>query len=49
MVLLADGDPAKEKDLRKMDHYTFLNRILALNKKAKAENQASNDDPFGLK
>lgn len=50
MVLLSDGDPQKEKLLRKMDHFSFLNRILALNKKIRAENSLSEDDePFGTK
>jgi len=40
LVLLSDGDPVKERELRKMDHFSFLNRILALNKKAKAEQAA---------
>ncbi len=48
--MLADGDPVKEKQLRKMDYYSFLQRILVLNKRAKAQNQLSdNGDPFGVK
>lgn len=46
---LADGDPEKEKWLRKMDHYTFIHRILALNKKNEAEKAAAHAEPFGRK
>jgi hypothetical protein len=38
----------KEKELRKMDIFSFLNRILALNKKHKAESSV-NTEPFGFK
>jgi len=47
--LLADGDPVKEKELRKMDIFSFLNRILALNKKNKAESSSLENEPFGAK
>lgn len=48
--MLAEGDPEKEKQLRKMDYYSFLQRILVLNKRVKAQNQLdTNGDPFGSK
>lgn len=37
MVLLSDGDPIREKELRRMNYYSYLQRIFTLNKKAKAE------------
>ena len=51
LVILADGNPVMEKELRKMDHFSFLNRILALNKKAKAEESAQvrAENSFGRK
>jgi hypothetical protein len=44
---MADGDPVKEKELRKMDIFSFLNRILALSKKAKSESSSLESEPFG--
>jgi hypothetical protein len=35
--MLSDGDPVKEKALRRMDYYSFIQRIFTLQKKAKAE------------
>lgn len=46
---MADGDPVKEKELRKMDIFTFLNRIIALNKKQKAESSTLENEPFGTR
>jgi hypothetical protein len=48
LVLLSDGDPIKEKQLRKMDIFSFLNRILALNKKQKSESSSLEHEPFGF-
>jgi hypothetical protein len=48
-VLLADGDPKKEDELRKMDIFRFLTRILALKKKEKAESASLENEPFGTK
>jgi hypothetical protein len=49
LVLLADGDPTIEKQLRKMDIFSFLNRILALKKKEKANSSDLDTEPFGTK
>lgn len=47
-VRLSDGDPRLEKELRKMDMISFLNRILVLKKKQMAQERIDNDsDPFG--
>ena len=49
-MLLSDGDPVKEKELRKMDIFSFLNRILVLSKRAKAESKSAGEsDPFGVR
>lgn len=39
-VMLADGDPVTEKELRKMDYYSFLNRIFTMQKKARLEHDS---------
>jgi hypothetical protein len=48
-VILSGGNPETEKLLRKMDIFSFLNRILALNKKQKAESSTLEHEPFGFK
>jgi hypothetical protein len=48
-VLLADGDPKKEDELRKMDIFRFLTRILALKKKDKRDGDSLDPEPFGVK
>lgn len=47
-MLLSEGDPIRERELRKMDMFSFLNRILALRKNQKA-NERLNTEPFGNK
>lgn len=47
-VRLSEGDPRLEKDLRKMDMISFLNRILVLKKNQLAQQEAqTHGDPFG--
>lgn len=38
-MLLSDGDPVKEKELRRMDYYSFIQRIFALQKKAQLDEE----------
>lgn len=46
--MLAEGNPILEKELRKMDIFSFLNRILALMKNQKTDSKFE-DQPFGAK
>ncbi len=46
-MVLADGDPILEKELRKMDIISFLHRILALRKKQLSQSADSEGDSFG--
>jgi hypothetical protein len=46
---MADGDPTVEKQLRKMDIFSFLHRILALKKKERGGNSSLESEPFGTK
>lgn len=49
--MLSEGDPVKEKALRKMDYYSFLHRIFTLRKKAKVEDDLATheENRFGRK
>jgi hypothetical protein len=44
--MLSDGDPIRERQLRKEDYYSFLHRIFTMHKKARAEEEAA-ENRFG--
>lgn len=48
-MTLSDGDPILERELRWMPVYDFNFRILALNKKQRAQDNSLEMEPFGLK
>jgi hypothetical protein len=46
---LSDNDPEKEKELRRMDIYTFYFRLLAQKERADKDQKISDTSPFGKK
>jgi hypothetical protein len=49
MVMLSDGDPKIEDELRRRPIFWFLNRILSLKKKERGGNSSLESEPFGTK
>jgi hypothetical protein len=47
IVYLSDYDPIKEREIRRMDIYSFYFRILDQKERQESQNKKGSNDPFG--